>query len=202
MITDSQWKTYLSKYEKLMWKISRMISGDPTIANIEDNFSDLSVSALESIKGFKKKTGQEFDDFIQSKLFDGYTKTCLWKHKAKKGALLTKRMPFTNKLKSLNFTYPKTNSGSGFIIYANTTDSPFEYFIEDKNSGSGIDNFIIRDQVKDLDNAACKIVDLILNNEDVLTTNLRVNCAAISRESDLSIHEINKSLDNLRNKLE
>lgn len=193
MITNSQWEVYLSKYERLMWKISRMISGDVVIANIEDNFSDLSMAAIESIQGFTKKTGRVFDDFINCKLFDGYTKTCLWKHKAKKGAKLTKKRSLRRKMRSFDQSWEIDEDNQTFNLLSN---------LHDRTSFSGITEFIIKEEVKNLDNAACNIVDLILNNEDVLTNDNRLNCAAISRESNLSLHEINKSLDKLRNKIQ
>ena len=72
------------------------------LASIEDNFSDLTIAAMESINGFNKKTGKQFDEMINMKLFDQYTKTCLWTAKARKGIKLSERMPFRNKHVSLD----------------------------------------------------------------------------------------------------
>lgn len=95
-LTTEQWDLYLSKYKNLMWRISHLISGDSMTASLEDNYSDLNIAALESINGYHKKTGQSFDEMIDTKLFDQYTKTCLWTAKARKGIKLSERMPFRN----------------------------------------------------------------------------------------------------------
>ena len=67
------------------------------LASLEDNYSDLNIAAIESINGFHKKTCESFDEMINNKLFDQYTKTCLWTAKARKGIKLSERMPFRNK---------------------------------------------------------------------------------------------------------
>ena len=91
MLSSAQWQKYLDKYEKLMWMISRRISGDPVIADIETNYADLCVAALESVKGFNKKTGEDFDEMMENPLFNQYTKTVLWNAKNKKGMYVTNR---------------------------------------------------------------------------------------------------------------
>ena len=90
-ITDDDWQVYLEKYGRLMWTVSRHISGDPVVADLETNYADLCVAALESIRGFHKKTGESFDEMICNPLFNQYTKTVLWNCKNKKGAYITKR---------------------------------------------------------------------------------------------------------------
>ena len=95
MISGEQWEKYEDKYGRLMHKISRNISGDAAVASLEDNYGDLCVAALESIKGFQKKTGQNFDEMFGTKLFDQYTKTCLWHMKGSKGAKITQKYPVT-----------------------------------------------------------------------------------------------------------
>jgi hypothetical protein len=101
-LTTEQWDLYLSKYKNLMWRISHLISGDSMTASIEDNYSDLNIAAIESINGYHKKTGQSFDEMIGTKLFDQYTKTCLWTAKARKGIKLSERMPFRNRHLSID----------------------------------------------------------------------------------------------------
>jgi hypothetical protein len=94
-VTDDEWDEYLKRYDRLMWTVARHISGDPVIADFETNYADICVAALESIKGFHKKTGMCFDEMVQSKLFDQYTKTCLWNAKNKKGSYIQKRRELT-----------------------------------------------------------------------------------------------------------
>ena len=102
MIDTNQWEMYEGKYGKLMHKISRSISGDPVIATLEDNYGDLCIAALDSIKGFNKKTGKSFDEMMGTKLFDQYTKTCLWHVKGNKGAKITKKYPVTKNMVSIS----------------------------------------------------------------------------------------------------
>jgi hypothetical protein len=113
-LNSDQWELYLKKYSKLMWKISHRISGDCMLASLEDNYSDLSIAAIESINGFHKKTGKTFDEMIGMKLFDQYTKTCLWTAKARKGIKLTERMPFRNRHVSIDELWDE--DGTSFDI--------------------------------------------------------------------------------------
>ena len=94
-VTDEQWQKIDKKYGGLIWKISYKISGDNAIANLEDNHSDLQVAALDAIAGFKKKTNLTTDEFIGTKLFDQYFKTCLWNFKNNKGGKISKKYHLT-----------------------------------------------------------------------------------------------------------
>ena len=94
-ITAEQWQKIDDKYGNLMWKISYKISGDNAIANLEDNHADLQVAALEAVQGFKKKTGKTTDEFLDTKLFDQYLKTCLWNFKNNKGSKIAKKYHLT-----------------------------------------------------------------------------------------------------------
>ena len=101
-ITSEQWTIYLERYEKLIYTISRKISGDLVFANLEDNYADLVVAAINSINGFHKKTGKSVDEMFDDPLFDKYTKTCLWNHKNNKGNQQEKKRPFFSKCNSID----------------------------------------------------------------------------------------------------
>jgi len=101
-ISPEQWDHYENRYGKLMWKISHKISGDKAISEPEDNYGDLCITAIESIRGFHKKTGESVEEMFGNKLFDAYTKTCLWHKKNSKGANITKKFPLTNKTFSMS----------------------------------------------------------------------------------------------------
>lgn len=96
IISEEWWDLYMKKYKDLMYMISYRISGDSALCSVEDNFSDLCISAIESVRGFIKKTGCTLEELFDNPLFDKYTKTCLWKNKAKKGARITERMKIRN----------------------------------------------------------------------------------------------------------
>ena len=90
-IDNEEWKQYQDKYEGLLWTVARNISGDRAIADLETNYADLCVAALDSIRGFHKKTGESYAQMMENPLFNAYTKTVLWNYKNKKGNYLKKR---------------------------------------------------------------------------------------------------------------
>ena len=92
-ITNDDWKLYEAKYLGLMKMISMRITGDPISCHQDENFSDLTVSAVESLNIWKRKYPEKtYQEIIQDPLFDQYTKTCLWNLKNKKGANVTKKI--------------------------------------------------------------------------------------------------------------
>lgn len=166
MITESQWERYLDKYKNLMWRISHMISGDAIISNLEDNYSDLCQAALESIEGFEKKTGRQFDDYFTDKLFDGYTKTCLWTLKARKGAKITKKFPLTNKMVPLE-------NEDGEVID-----------VEDKSSCDPSSIVCSKDFVNHFsqDKELGTIIDSILGDPSILSLDGKLNLQKLSKK--------------------
>ena len=50
VIDNSEWAQYTDRYEKLMWTVARNISGDRAIADLETNYADLCVAAIDSIR--------------------------------------------------------------------------------------------------------------------------------------------------------
>ena len=185
MITDSQWNTYVEKYGKLMWKISRKISGDPMIASLEDNYADLCQTALESIEGFKKKTNKGFDEFFNTKLFDGYTKTCLWHKKASKGIKLTENMP--NRAKTISIH--KEMKGD-------KVESKY-YEIEDKKSEFELSavnvSHLFKDQSAELNQVALAIID----NPSLLREDGGVKVSTISQVTGIHINKVKQALDKM-----
>jgi len=168
-ITSDQWNTYSLKYSKLMWTIAHRISGDTMTASLEDNFSDLSIAALESINGFHKKTGKSFDEMIEMKLFDQYTKTCLWTAKARKGVKLTERMPFRKKHVSLN----------GLI-----DDNNIQFDVPDTSALTRYAQVDAEDMYDSYDNKVQKLIKVLMESPEVMT-----------ESGDLKIHPIAKKMN-------
>jgi len=168
-ITSDQWNTYSLKYSKLMWTIAHRISGDTMTASLEDNFSDLSIAALESINGFHKKTGKSFDEMISMKLFDQYTKTCLWTAKARKGVKLTERMPFRKKHVSLN----------GLI-----DDNNIQFDVPDTSALTRYAQVDAEDMYDSYDNKVQKLIKVLMESPEVMT-----------ESGDLKIHPIAKKMN-------
>jgi len=188
-LTDKQWALYEERYGKLMHTIAKKISGDEAVATHEDNYADLCIAALESIEGFKKKTGQDFDEAINNKLFDQYTKTVLWNRKAKKGIPLTKRMPFRNSHVSLDVDHLH-------IGIPNLHDR-----IEDPRSSFNASAVDLEDFTKSQPENVQKVLNAILKNPSILSRDGSINHSAIKQSTGLSVHYTNKAVDQLKKSL-
>jgi len=189
-LTANQWALYEERYGKLMHTIAMKISGDDAIASHEDNYADLCVAALESIEGFYKKTGEEFDEAIDNKLFDQYTKTVLWNRKAKKGVPLTNKMDFRKKHLSLNFDYSDKEG-----------ESNLKNIVEDTRSSYSASSVDLEDFTKSQDDDVQKVLGAIIKNPTVLGRDGTINQAAIRKDTGLSIHFANKAIEKLKKSL-
>lgn len=88
MQTERIHKIISEKYDKLIWSIARKISGDIATSSLEDNYADLWLAAFEAVEGFTKQNDYAngpVEDWIETKSFDKYLKTCLWNKKNHKG---------------------------------------------------------------------------------------------------------------------
>lgn len=167
-----------------MWKIAHRISGDTMTASLEDNYSDLSIAAIESINGFHKKTGKSFDEMIQMKLFDQYTKTCLWTAKARKGIKLTERMPFRNKHISID-------------SLRDDPDTSFD--IPDTSSVIRINRVDAKDTIDSYPDKLKKMVDVLQNNPTLFTESGSIKINPLAKEMGLSVDKV-KNLISLMEK--
>lgn len=190
-LTDKQWALYEERYGKLMHTIAMKISGDDAIANHEDNYADLCMAALESIEGFKKKTGEDFDVAINNKLFDQYTKTVLWNRKAKKGIPLTKKMEFRNKQWSIDQEWD----------HGDADGSPLHERIEDTRSGFDASATELEDFTESQPDDVKKVINAILKNPGILSKDGIFNHAAVRRATGLSVNYTNKAIDKLKKSL-
>ena len=189
-LTDEQWALYEERYGKLMHTIAMKISGDDAIANHEDNYADLCMAALESIEGFKKKTGEDFDTAIENKLFDQYTKTVLWNRKAKKGIPLTKRMDFRNKHYSIDHdvtVYGREGGEQG--LHGRIEDSKAQY------AASAVD---LQDFANEQPEDVKTVINAILKNPGILSKDGSINHSALRTSTGLSVHFTNKAVSKLK----
>lgn len=185
-ISDAQWNLYLQKYEKLIWMISRRITGDEATANIDDNYADLCIAAINSIVAYNKKTGIPVDEFLDTKLFGQYTKTVLWNLKNKKGAGLTAMMPFRNK----HFSISDTNGRPEGV------EEDFD--IEDKRA-SDFKGFSMLDMFKHHDDDVRTIVKTIISDPTVVNSNGKLSLNALVRLTGLSVRAVNIAVDKVEN---
>lgn len=191
-LSDEQWALYEERYGRLMHTIAMKISGDEAIASHEDNYADLCIAALESIEGFKNKTGQDFDEAIDNKLFDQYTKTVLWNRKAKKGIPLTKRMDFRNKHYSIDQDH-----------LAGVDESPTGSHerIEDPRSSFAASSIELEDFTESQPEDVKKVIKAIMKNPSILSNDGIFNHASIRKATGLSIHYTNKAVNHLKNSI-
>lgn len=92
-MSDDDWDLYKSKFGNLINFIAHRITGDPSNCCVEDNIQDLSIAALNSIAGYRKKNNcpdKPFSEIVEDPLFSSYTKTCLWNSKNNKGIKATR----------------------------------------------------------------------------------------------------------------
>lgn len=179
-ITNEQWAIYIKKYEKLLWTIARKISGDEAVANIEDNYSDLCIAAMNSIVSYARKENMSIDDILGTSGFDKYTKTVLWNYKSKKGVPLTNKMSFRNKHVSID-------------NFWNDDEATFE--IEDRSVGTS--SMVIDDMFNEIDNDMQKVLNAILNDPDVLGGEGKLKIYSLIKPTGLSIHAVNTAVDKI-----
>jgi hypothetical protein len=188
-VSDKQWEAYLKKYDLLIWKISRKISGDPMLANIEDNYADLCIAALNSIVAFAKKEFIEIDTFLgenanaqDASNFDKYTKTVLWYAKAKKGVPLSERMEFRSKLKSISGELAEPLEKGDFDIADNSA------------SGS---TFEVIDLFEGEDPETHSVIKAILQDPSMIDGKGSLKHYSLLKPTGLSLHLVNKAIKNI-----
>ena len=151
------------------------------------------MAALESIEGFKKKTGEDFDEAINNKLFDQYTKTVLWNRKAKKGIPLSKKMSFRNKHYSLD--QGVTSFGS-----EDSTQGSHE-LIEDNKASFGLSAIELDDFTESQPDDVKKVINAIVKNPGILSKDGIFNQSVIRKATGLSVHFTAKAINHLKESL-
>jgi len=179
MITENQWDLILNKYEKLMYKICHMITGDTATASFDDNLQDIQLAALEAVLGFTKQDGGKngsFDDFWGTKGFDQYIKTCLWTKKNNKGAKITK----------------KSNLYKGTV----STDKEEVLNIEDTNTNSNTLIFL-EEITHKLNDTQKEIINTVISNPDIIKPNGKINIKQLAEEINSTWFETDKQIKQL-----
>jgi hypothetical protein len=179
-ITSEQWERYREKYENLLWHIAQKINGDKMTASREDNYADLCLAAVESIYGFKAKTGKDFDEAWEDPQFHQYTKTTLWNRKAKKGIPLTKKMEFRNAHTSIS----------------RDDDSDFDF--EDSSANLTLSAIAFEDMFEDKPEHVKKVVSAIIKDPSVLSPEGKVKIMSLIKPTGLSIHFVNKAIEDIK----
>ena len=170
-----------------MWRIAHLISGDSMIASLEDNYSDLNIAAIESINGYHKKTGETFDQMMGTKLFDQYTKTCLWTAKARKGIKLSERMPFRNRHISID-------------EIRQDEESPFD--IPDVSSIRDISRIDAEDIVNTYDYKIKRVIKALEDKPELMSDTGNIKISPLAKELGVSISKVKSVIKFLEDKNE
>jgi hypothetical protein len=144
-ITNDEWAIFIEKYSPLIHYISKRINGDSAIANHEDNFSDLSLAALEAINYLCAREGKTPIEIISSDEFAPYIKTVLWHYKAKKGKFLRKRY-------HIRHQEPLIIGDEDSVSSSQYVEDPRDYFkgIKDYPKGLSCDARYLLEEVKNI----------------------------------------------------
>lgn len=174
-LTPSQWEKYEKQYKGLMYRITQLISGDVVVANTEDSYAELCLAAIESINGFHRKTGEDFDEMWENPLFDKYTKTCLWHSKNNRGKRISKKIPMLRKTFSMDYDHVEA-----------------QVFREDAHL-----NLNFEECWSKMSSGQTAVLDKILDSHKLLTSTGRVNVSALSKELDVSWSSAKKLVNSL-----
>ena len=174
-LTPNQWEKYEKQYKGLMYRITQLISGDYVVANREDSYAELSLAALDSVNGFHRKTGEDFDEMWENPLFHKYTKTCLWHSKNNRGKKISKKIPMLRKTFSMDHKHVDSQ------VYKE--DTHCDMYFSDVRGSLGYNE--------------SRALDVILDSNKLLTSGGRVNVMALSRELDVSWSKAKKLVSSI-----
>lgn len=189
-VTNEQWDRYQERYGKLIWTIATKISGDLATCSLEDNIADLSIAALDSIKGFNNKTGMNFDEMMESKLFDGYTKTVLWHRKNRKGKAIT------NRKKLLGFLSIDTVNNS-----SDDKDASLLNTLEARPENLKPEYDEMLEMVSNLTDEEAKVVHTIAHYPEAVSEKAYIQIKTVSDISGLSSRKVTNAVEGLKKKL-
>ena len=71
--------------------LSLIASAVLVATDFDDSQQELSITALDAVDAYARKTGLEFDEFFSTREFDKYIKTCLWNKKNNLGNKIKKK---------------------------------------------------------------------------------------------------------------
>jgi len=91
-MSADEWDLIQDRFGPLLTYIAQRITGDCANCEVEDNLQDLYIAADSALKGYRRKnnTDAPLSEFIDTRLFHSYIKTCLWNSKNSKGLKATR----------------------------------------------------------------------------------------------------------------
>lgn len=193
IISEQWWKKYEEKYGKLMYTISKKLGGDPMITSIEDNYNELCIAALDSVKSFYNQRGQtnkDIDSYLTSKAFDKYTKTVLWNRKAKNGLEVTKNLGVTNASSISQISF-----GDDSDEFSLEIEDKSDYFcdvdIQDLLNYKEFNNGIESEELRE-------ILRHIISGGDCILDNGKLSIRKLAHQFGLQYHVATKRVEKLK----
>jgi len=173
-LTEEQWNRVWEKWKNLMFSISYRIGGDNICNSIEDSVQELSITAMDACHAYEKKTGETFEEYIETSNFNKYIKTCLWNRKNNNGLKIEKKRAI-NRHCSLDEQIAETNTT------AQSEVCPVSALVED---------VCLTDELK-------AVRDLLLTDQDMIKPNGRINISRLSEHIGKSKQQTKKALATL-----
>ena len=169
-MNDEQFKKFRKRYQGLIYKIAHRIGGDKITNDFDDSVQNLSISGMDAVKAYEKKTGRTFDDFFGTIEFDKYAKTVLWNRKNNTGNKIVKKYGINS-----NLSMKEELTGCEEEI-----TSPIFFDAE-------------------LNQPQRKLASLVLGDFTLIKPNGKLNITRISSELSQSKKEVRKTIDELKN---
>lgn len=161
-----------------------MITGDIAICSIEDNQADLMISAIDSIRGFHKKTNKTFDEMIVDPQFDKYTKTVLWHSKGNKGSKIAQKYNITRDC----------------VRVSGEDDKVYEV-MSDKLSPSAIENILVMKEIaSSLDEEESLALNTITKEPKLIKLNGKINYKELGRKLNINRYRAEGLVRRIKNK--
>ena len=187
MLTDDQWNKLHKKYKRLMYAVSHRIGGDKVATDFDDSQQELSITALDAVDAYARKTGLEFDEFFPTREFDKYIKTCLWNKKNNLGNKIKKKYHIRSYVSiSENPDIFSTGSGSTYASSSLEVDAPTVSAFDDAP----------------LDPLARQVAEAVEQDMRIIKPDGSLNISKLSRQLNTTKQEVRNAISRLKTQLE
>ena len=187
MLTDTQWNKLHKKYKRLMYAVSHRIGGDKVATDFDDSQQELSITALDAVDAYARKTGLEFDEFFSTREFDKYIKTWLWNKKNNLGNKIKKKYHIRSYVSiSENPDIFSTGSGTTYASSSLEVDAPTVSAFDDAP----------------LDPLARQVAEAVEQDMRIIKPDGSLNISKLSRQLNTTKQEVRNAISRLKTQLE
>lgn len=168
-----------------MYKIANLIGGDQVAIDVTDKVQEVRIAALEAVSGYAAKTGESFDDFVETDAFNKYIKTCLWNKRAKYGSRISQRFPVTNVTQLSEFTNKTEDgedSGDGASLFMDLSSVNVSSLFDDVSFAPDAE----------------AIVNYIITDPKAIKPNGRLNKKKLARDLSMSKRQADAAIEKLK----